>query len=48
LDGRPAIRYRSPLMSAALALKPMQPAAAGHAWVGVRTFAITNDQPRGT
>jgi hypothetical protein len=26
------------------------PAAAGHSWVGARTFAIasTNDQPRGT
>jgi hypothetical protein len=46
LDGRPVIRYRSPPMSAYLTLKPM-PAAAGHSWVGVRTFAITNDQPRG-
>jgi hypothetical protein len=26
----------------------MMPAAAGHSWVGARTFAITNDQPRGT
>jgi hypothetical protein len=25
----------------------MKPAAAGHSWVGARTFAITNDQPRG-
>jgi hypothetical protein len=46
LDGHPVIRYGSPSMSAYLSLKPM-PAAAGHSWVGARTFAITNDEPRG-
>jgi hypothetical protein len=32
-----------------LPMKPM-PAAAGHSWVGARTFAIatTNDLPRGS
>jgi hypothetical protein len=34
-------------MSAFYALAPKMPAAAGHWSVGARTFAVTNDQPRG-
>jgi hypothetical protein len=48
LDWHRVIRYRSPPMSASLTLKPMLPAAAGHWSVGERTFAATNDQPRGS